>query len=695
MRDNLRNGWTIANKIGTGNFGTVYKAINKDGYICAVKYISLSKDKATISNLKDKGLLKNDSDIDKYYNQVIAKVKNEIAVMQKFNGNCYIIDCYDFFAEAKNNNEGQDIYIRMEYATDLNKKYQNQEISYEEVIKLGIEICSSLELCAKEGIIHNDIKPSNIFIGKDNHYKLGDFGVATNLEEYNALSFGTTNYMSPESYKKEKITEKSDLYSLGLVMYKLLNGNLPYVSKKVSEKEALKIRMSAKELPTIKNVPKKLMDIIKKACSLSPDDRYTNAVEMKKALETVNKELVEKNNKVKYVKDEYEDTVGIFDTKTLNKVNNRRVRSNGKIVTFFRKINSLRYRSLLYFGASLILVLSIRAYMVNRNCGTGYVNKGGFCVAGYYYCNEGYSLNSKNKCQKTLESEEAKLSYSCPKDYTLNGEVCVSNDVRDPEFVYKCADGFTLNGTKCEREESADAAVTYSCPKNYVLVGQECLTVTNVTPSVSYSCPDSSYTLSGTTCIKNGTSKVKASINYSCDSGGTLSGSTCNYTSEPSHNWGYYYPSCSQGTYNYYDRKCHYTKSANMNYYCSQGTYDGNGYCIVAANSSSAATKKSTCPSGYELVGNQCAKTAGIKATPKYICTDDTELRGSKCYASITTDAVGMYGCDDGFVASGTKCYKNDFPNATKKYTCSKVYTLNGDKCEKYEIISAKIHYNN
>ena len=120
---------------------------------------------------------------------------------------------------------------------------------------------------------------------------------------------------------------------------------------------------------------------------------------------------------------------------------------------------------------------------------------------------------------------------------------------------------------------------------------------------------------------------------------------------------------------------CHYTKQANISYYCPNGTLDGNS-CVIGSNNVIQATKKYTCPSGYTLAGTQCAKTSGVKATPKYMCTDDTELRGSKCYATIMTDAVGMYSCDDGFVISGTKCLKNDFPRASKKYTCSKAYTL-------------------
>ena len=211
-------------------------------------------------------------------------------------------------------------------------------------------------------------------------------------------------------------------------------------------------------------------------------------------------------------------------------------------------------------------------------------------------------------------------------------------------------------------------------------------TISNISAEVKYSCPDSSYNLSGTNCIKNRPSIVAASIKYSCSSG-TLKGQTCEHTASPYYYW------CAQGRYDYTDGLCHYTTFATKTYYCSQGTSDGKGNCVISSNTTIAATKKYICPSGYIAVNNQCAKTTGIAATSKYICTDDTVLKGTKCYATITTDAVGMYVCEEGFVASGTKCYKNSFPKAIKKYTCSKVYTLNGEKCEKYEFSPAKAHY--
>ncbi|MCR4655916.1 MAG: protein kinase [Lachnospiraceae bacterium] len=93
------------------------------------------------------------------------------------------------------------------------------------VLKLGVDICSALEICAMKKVIHRDIKPENIFINEFGDYKLGDFGVARKLENVaGALSQkGTYNYMAPEVEKGTSYNETVDLYSLGLVLYRFLN----------------------------------------------------------------------------------------------------------------------------------------------------------------------------------------------------------------------------------------------------------------------------------------------------------------------------------------------------------------------------------------------------------------------------------------------------------------------------------------
>lgn len=684
--------WTnleLVDKVGEGNFGTVYKAKDKNGQIFAIKHISLPREPQEIEMLIQNGVIKGAQEANNYY---VSIMKKEIEIMSKFNGSPYVINFYDFYQKNDPTGTRADYYIKMEYSEDITKKFNNQKIDVNEIVKLGIDVCHALELCSSINIIHNDIKPENIFIGNDGKYKLGDFNISVKNNK-DANNFLTPNYVSPEIYLGESANTSTDLYSLGLVMYKLIFGELPFKTKNNSENKAFELRMDGNLIPVIEGLDAALMRILSKACSYNVDSRYKNATEMRQDLEKL-QHIDFVGNTVVFSTSRSENTVGIYEVNSIfNKNNdNKPKKLLYKLKGILFDINNIK--TILKVIIVIILVLLLfRNCSLKKNCNIGYINKNGTCVKGYYYCEAGYVLNADNKCQKTVESVDAKVTYTCKSGYTLNGETCVSNDVRDVEFVYKCADGFTLNGTKCERVESADALVTYSCPSEYVSAGDQCVKISNMDATVQNACKDSSYILSGNMCTKTITQSVKATQEYTCDSNGTLNGTVCDYVVEPIYSWPYYKASCSKGNYNYFDRKCHYSESAKITNSCTQGTLDASGNCIYNETITEEATQKYSCPSGYTAVGNQCAKTTGVPATTKYICPDSAVLRGGKCYTTISTDAVGMYDCAEGYVASGTGCYKNDFPSAIKKYTCSKVYTLNGDKCEKYKVIEPNAHY--
>lgn len=627
MENRIINGWKILNKISEGSFGTVYKATKDDGSICAIKHIGLPKLKHEADKLIRNGIVNNYQEADNYFMDAITK---EVEIMNKLVDSPNIVNCYGTYQEYKHDGSGIDCYIMMEYVEDLNTYYANHEIVIDDVIKLGIDICSALDLCSSINIIHSDIKPENIFIGSDGRYKLGDFGAAFYGNEVNSKSLATLNYVAPEIYKNNKATKSSDLYSLGLVMYQIVNGKLPFISKEINEKGALNNRMSGKKLPAVRGIKKNFMDIILKACSFDEKNRYNSAIEMKLDLERL-PHINSKKLKIDFsLNTKYSSTVDINDER-LTKNNY----ANNINIDNLKKLDTKTIVILLII--LVIVILGVVSCSLNKKCDDGYINKNGTCVKGYYYCDAGYSLNADNKCQKTTESIEAKVSYECPKNYTLNGDVCVSNEVKEPHFVYKCADGFTLKGTKCEKVETADAIITYECPSGYVAAGDQCVTINN----------------------------ISATEKYTCSGNGVLNGNVCNYQESPTYGYGMM-PKCSKGNYNYRSRVCEYSENA---------------------------TKVYECPNDYVLVGNQCSKNTSVKGTPKYVCADGTTLRNNKCYGTISTDAVGMYECPAGYIANGLTCIQENLPAPTKKYSCSKVYTLNGDQCEKYEIVSPNAFY--
>ena len=681
------NEWTFQNLICDNGISKIYKAVKNDGTNAVIKHLRLPIDSNRAMELVNRGKI---STVNDSINYLVNVMNQEINILSALNNNPYILKMYD--AIQNNNGNQSDFYIIMENAVDINQYFANNGFSENDVVKLGIDICSALEACNGINVIHNDIKPSNIFYD-GNNFKLGDFGSSTYGGDNNLVYFGTPNYLSPEVCFKYPTSEYSDIYSLGLVMYSLLAGHLPFVENGVTEDMAFTKRMNGENIPYVNGVSNELMNVVLKACSYRPENRFTSVSEMKNLLisiGTVNNQrtgMIVSNSKL-------DDTISVFD----NQLIADQMKMNYEIYLKKDRAKKRRiFNNLLRNGilVALFLVFIISGslvYLFNRECDLGFINKNGRCVAGYYYCADGFVLNKNNQCQKTIESVEAKLSYSCQSGYTLKDDVCVNTQTLVPTSIYKCADGFKLNGTKCEMTESIDAIVTYTCPSGYVSAGDKCVTVSNKDASSYYTCKDSTYSLSGSKCTKKVTKTVKATISYYCNSGGTLNGTTCNYTTAASGY--YYYKTCSKGTYSYTTGKCHYSESALTKYTCESGaTNDGAGNCISTYNDVQDAVKKYSCPSGYTPVGAQCAKTTGISGKKKYTCPDSAKLVNNKCVSVVKVDAVNMYVCPDGYVVSGSGCIMKEFPKAVKKYSCSRVYTLNGDRCEKYETVPAKPVY--
>ena len=173
-------------------------------------------------------------DVTGYYKNVANNIINEFILMSKLKGNSHIVSYEDHMIMEHEDDIGWDILIRMELLTPLVELTSQSQMDENEVIKLGVDLCKALELCRMYDIIHRDIKPENIFIAANGDYKIGDFGVAKTIEKTKmGLSRkGTYLYMAPEIYSSRPYGPTVDIYSLGIVMYKLLNENrLPFLPR--------------------------------------------------------------------------------------------------------------------------------------------------------------------------------------------------------------------------------------------------------------------------------------------------------------------------------------------------------------------------------------------------------------------------------------------------------------------------------
>lgn len=287
-------GWTATRLIGEGSFGKVYEIVRNNFGIeehSALKIITIPSSQAELQSLKNDGM--DDASATEYYRGLVDEFVQEIALMSKLKGNTNIVNYEDYAVIEHNVSVGWDILIRMELLMDLPSYIRDHSLSTKDVINLGIDVCNALEACQTQKIIHRDIKPDNIFISQSGEYKLGDFGVARTIEKtVSGLSKkGTYTYMAPEVYKGESYGSTVDIYSLGIVMYKLLNFNRepflpphPQPIKYSDKNNALVRRISGDLIPAPANTDGPLSKIILRACAYKSSERYQSASEMKKDL---------------------------------------------------------------------------------------------------------------------------------------------------------------------------------------------------------------------------------------------------------------------------------------------------------------------------------------------------------------------------------------------------------------------------
>ncbi|MBM7715623.1 serine/threonine-protein kinase [Bacillus thermophilus] len=190
--------------------------------------------------------------------------------------------------------EGNIYYIVMEYVDGMTlKQYiqQNHPISVEKTLDIMKQLTSGLSHAHYNHIIHRDIKPQNILIDHEGTVKITDFGIAmalsaTSITHTNAV-LGSVHYLSPEQARGGMATKKSDIYSLGIVMFELLTGRLPFFGESAVS-IALKHLQSETPSPRRWNpdIPQSVENIVLKATAKDPFLRYNNVDEMEKDLET-------------------------------------------------------------------------------------------------------------------------------------------------------------------------------------------------------------------------------------------------------------------------------------------------------------------------------------------------------------------------------------------------------------------------
>lgn len=291
--------WYIKRFIGKGSYGKVFEVERKDAfgtvYTGALKAITVPTSEDELEDLLANGMDRDSAST--YFRNYAEGLNREIALMSRLKGHSNIVSYEDHDIQPHEDGMGWDMLIRMELLTPITIfQKANKPFTRRQVIQLGIDLCRALEVCQKYNIIHRDIKPANIFLSETGDFKLGDFGVARIASATTGASTraGTVNYMAPEVFRGEKYTSNVDIYSLGLVMYQLLNANRmplcpPYPQLMTPEQweQANARRLAGTALPPPANADGRLAEIVLKACSPNSAERYEAPSLMRQALEAI------------------------------------------------------------------------------------------------------------------------------------------------------------------------------------------------------------------------------------------------------------------------------------------------------------------------------------------------------------------------------------------------------------------------
>ena len=185
-------------------------------------------------------------------------------------------------------------YIVMEYVDGITlKEYLKQRggvLTWKEVVHLGTQVLSALSHAHAKGIIHRDVKPQNIMLLADGSIKMMDFGIArfsrAQSQTVSDKAIGSVHYISPEQAKGDRTDARTDLYSVGVMLYEMLSGQLPFDGDGAVSIAIMQISEKARPLAEIApNVPVGLRQITERAMEKDPAKRYQSAREMKAALD--------------------------------------------------------------------------------------------------------------------------------------------------------------------------------------------------------------------------------------------------------------------------------------------------------------------------------------------------------------------------------------------------------------------------
>jgi serine/threonine protein kinase len=262
--------YQIIEELGKGGMGKVYKALDRE-----------VEEKVALKLIKPEIAAEE---------KTIKRFRNELRFARKISHKnvCRMFDL---------NKEGDTHYITMEYVPgeDLKSSLRRMgPLSVGKAVIIAKQVCEGLEEAHRLGVVHRDLKPQNIMIDREGNARIMDFGIARSLEAKGiteeGLIIGTPEYMSPEQVEGKKVDQRSDVYSMGVILYEMVTGRVPFEGKtplSVASKHMTQVPVEPRELNA--QIPEDLSRVIMKCMEKEKEGRYQGTVELLSDLKKIEK----------------------------------------------------------------------------------------------------------------------------------------------------------------------------------------------------------------------------------------------------------------------------------------------------------------------------------------------------------------------------------------------------------------------
>jgi eukaryotic-like serine/threonine-protein kinase len=339
----LGNRYEIVEKLGEGGMATVYKAR------CQIlnRFVSVK-------------ILKKEYSSDAEFLKKFSREATAVASLSDNN----IVNVYDVGADGDIN------YIVMEYVQGKSLKEilnERGKLSTDQALAVGIQIGKALEHAHKNNIVHRDIKPHNVLVTNEGVVKVTDFGIAKSSDSVTITNsskvLGSAHYFSPEQAKGNVVDNRTDIYSLGIVLYELVTGRVPFDAE-----SPVSIALKHIQEPVVppiqlnENIPDALNKLILKAIEKEPFRRYQNVSDM-----VADMKAIQQNKDLRIVANDFEqDATRVLDVKEVNSKLSQKVPEAPeapveKRVSKLNKNNNNKGRKKMIVAAILILLAVVGA----------------------------------------------------------------------------------------------------------------------------------------------------------------------------------------------------------------------------------------------------------------------------------------------------------------------------------------------